>query len=59
MTSKTLLVTLLAVLLALAHAGTRPEDLKWLQAKKEGEGVVTLESGLMYKGESFVDHSVV
>lgn len=39
-----------AFLLALVNAGTRPEDLKWLQAKATEEGVVATGTGLLYKG---------
>ena len=39
-----------AFLLALVHAGTRPEDTKWLQAKAKEEGVVATGTGLLYKG---------
>ena len=42
----------LAVLGALAQAsGTRPEDAKWLQAKAAEPGVVTTNTGLLYKGQ--------
>ena len=37
------------LLLAAAHAGTSPEGKTWLEAKAKEDGVVTLESGLMYK----------
>lgn len=47
--SPTLLFLLFTLVCALVSAGTRPEDSKWLQAKSKEEGVVTLESGLMYK----------
>lgn len=47
--------TVLAVLLAIAQAGTRPEDLKWLEAKKAEKGVVATGSGLLYKGECCAD----
>jgi hypothetical protein len=39
-----------AFLLAFVNAGTRPEDLKWLQAKASEEGVVATGTGLLYKG---------
>ena len=41
---------LVAALFALAHAGTRPEDVKWLAAKVTEPGVVATGSGLLYKG---------
>jgi hypothetical protein len=41
-----------AFLLAFVNAGTRPEDLKWLQAKALEEGVVATGTGLLYKGTS-------
>ena len=41
---------LAAFLLALVNAGTRPEDLKWLQTKATEEGVVATGTGLLYKG---------
>ena len=37
------------LLLAVANAGTSPEGRTWLEAKAKEDGVVTLESGLMYK----------
>ena len=37
------------LLLAAANAGTSPEGKTWLEAKAKEDGVVTLESGLMYK----------
>ena len=37
------------LLLAAANAGTSPEGKSWLEAKAKEDGVVTLESGLMYK----------
>jgi FKBP-type peptidyl-prolyl cis-trans isomerase FklB len=37
------------LLLTAAHAGTSPEGKSWLEAKAKEDGVVTLESGLMYK----------
>ena len=37
------------LLLAAANAGTSPEGKAWLEAKAKEDGVVTLESGLMYK----------
>jgi hypothetical protein len=37
------------LLLAVANAGTSPEGKTWLEAKAKEDGVVTLESGLMYK----------
>ena len=37
------------LLLASANAGTSPEGKTWLEAKAKEDGVVTLESGLMYK----------
>ena len=43
------LIVYLFSLLAVAYAGTTPEGVKWLAAKKAEEGVVTLPSGLMYK----------
>ena len=42
---------LAAALLALAHAGTRPEDTKWLAAKAVEAGVVATGTGLLYKGQ--------
>ena len=36
------------LLLAAANAGTSPEGKTWLEAKAKEDGVVTLESGLMY-----------
>ena len=42
---------LFAALLALAHAGTRPEDAKWLEAKAAEPGVVATGTGLLYKGQ--------
>lgn len=45
----TFLSALLALVLTLAAAGTNPEDIKWLEAKKSEAGVVTLASGLLYK----------
>jgi FKBP-type peptidyl-prolyl cis-trans isomerase FklB len=39
----------LLLLAAAAHAGTSPEGKTWLEAKAKEDGVVTLESGLMYK----------
>lgn len=50
MTRLSLLTVLFAVLVALAHAGTRPEDVKWLKAKAKEEGVVATGTGLLYKG---------
>ncbi len=44
------LFLLAAFVLAFVHAGTRPEDLKWLTAKALEEGVVATGSGLLYKG---------
>ena len=38
-----------SLLLTAAHAGTSPEGKTWLEAKAKEDGVVTLESGLMYK----------
>lgn len=43
-------VLLAAFLLAFVSAGTRPEDLKWLQAKASEDGVVATGTGLLYKG---------
>jgi hypothetical protein len=43
-----------AVLIAIAQAGTRPEDLKWLEAKATEPGVTATGSGLLYKGERCV-----
>ena len=40
---------LACLLLAVANAGTSPEGKTWLEAKAKEDGVVTLESGLMYK----------
>ena len=37
------------LLLAVANAGTSPEGRTWLDEKAKEDGVVTLESGLMYK----------
>ena len=37
------------LLLAAASAGTSPEGRRWLDEKAKEDGVVTLESGLMYK----------
>jgi hypothetical protein len=37
--------------LALVQAGTRPEDLKWLEAKATEPGVIATGTGLLYKGE--------
>ncbi len=37
------------LLLAAANAGTSPEGKAWLDEKAKEDGVVTLESGLMYK----------
>ena len=37
------------LLLAAANAGTSPEGKTWLEAKAKEDGVVALESGLMYK----------
>ena len=49
--SMTLRFVLFALfLLAFVNAGTRPEDLKWLQAKASEEGVVATGTGLLYKG---------
>jgi hypothetical protein len=45
---------LFAALLALVNAGTRPEDLKWLQTKATEAGVVATGTGLLYKGIFFV-----
>jgi hypothetical protein len=42
---------LLTFLLVVVNAGTRPEDVKWLQAKAAEEGVVATGTGLLYKGE--------
>lgn len=53
MTRFTLLITIFAILVAIAHAGMRPEDAKWLEAKAKEEGVVATGSGLLYKGASF------
>jgi Domain amino terminal to FKBP-type peptidyl-prolyl isomerase len=50
MTRFSVLFTLFALLVALAHAGTRPEDAKWLEAKAKEEGVVATGTGLLYKG---------
>ena len=50
MTRFSFLITLFAVLVALVHAGTRPEDAKWLEAKVKEEGVVATGTGLLYKG---------
>ena len=41
--------TIACLLLAAANAGTSPEGKTWLEAKAKEDGVVTLESGLMYK----------
>ena len=46
----TLLTALFAILVALAQAGTRPEDSKWLEAKAKEDGVVATGTGLLYKG---------
>ena len=35
--------------MAVANAGTSPEGRTWLEAKAKEDGVITLESGLMYK----------
>jgi hypothetical protein len=40
-----------AIVLALAQAGTRPEDAKWLAAKATEPGVVATGTGLLYKGQ--------
>ena len=40
---------LACLLLAAANAGTSTEGKTWLEAKAKEDGVVTLESGLMYK----------
>ena len=37
------------LLMAVANAGTSPEGRIWLDEKAKEDGVVTLESGLMYK----------
>ena len=50
MTRFSFLITLFAVLVALVHAGTRPDDAKWLEAKVKEEGVVATGTGLLYKG---------
>jgi hypothetical protein len=42
---------LLTALLIVVNAGTRPEDVKWLQAKAAEEGVIATGTGLLYKGE--------
>jgi uncharacterized protein with PQ loop repeat len=41
---------LLTALFIVVNAGTRPEDVKWLQAKATEEGVVATGTGLLYKG---------
>ena len=41
--------TIACLLLCAANAGTSPEGRTWLEAKAKEDGVVTLESGLMYK----------
>jgi hypothetical protein len=46
----TSLFVVLALVLGLVSAGTRPDDLKWLEAKRAEPGVVSLPSGLLYKG---------
>ena len=43
-------VLFVAFLLAFVAAGTRPEDMKWLQAKALEDGVVATGTGLLYKG---------
>jgi FKBP-type peptidyl-prolyl cis-trans isomerase len=48
----TLRFVLVAALLALVRAGTRPEDIQWLQAKAKEDGVVATGTGLLYKGAS-------
>jgi len=44
------LIVLVVALFASVQAGTNEEGLKFLAAKAKEEGVVTLESGLLYKG---------
>jgi hypothetical protein len=51
MRSVVFLATIIATLLALVQAGTRPEDLKWLEAKATEPGVIATGTGLLYKGE--------
>lgn len=42
---------LFAALIAVTvQAGTRPEDVKWLEAKAAEDGVVATGTGLLYKG---------
>ena len=41
--------TIACLLLCAANAGTSPEGRTWLDEKAKEDGVVTLESGLMYK----------
>ena len=40
------------ILVSAVHAGTGADGLKFLEAKKLEDGVVALESGLLYKGTS-------
>lgn len=49
-TMKLLKGLLLAVLIALVDAGTRPNDVKWLASKAAEDGVVATGTGLLYKG---------
>jgi hypothetical protein len=53
------LLLLLSVLLGISLAGTRPEDVKWLAEKAKEAGVVTLPSGLLYKGMSHVTFALL
>jgi hypothetical protein len=48
------LLAIAALLVGIVHAGTRPEDLKWLASKEAEKGVVKTESGLLYKGAYIV-----
>jgi hypothetical protein len=48
MTARLIVLLILSLVVALAHAGTRPDDVLWLTAKGKEEGVVTLPSGLLY-----------
>jgi len=46
MTNTRFVGLLFTLLLSLVHAGTTPEGLKWLEAKKAEKGVVETPSGL-------------
>ena len=39
----------ITLLIALVSAGTSPEGLAWLAEKAKEDGVISLESGLLYK----------